>query len=214
MVDVSEKSATERIATAEAIIVISQEAFDLVAAGEIKKGDVFMLLVENSGPGGYYTEIARPFCLGKAPQALKDLTSLIVEAQTDNRNRTASDVRSAFTKFGGAMAEPGAVGWSLHADHHDGVRHDRFEAVGGREAEACRFVPTSCIELDKCDTMPDVAQGEAGPAPRIGTHAHPHIGTRHEVRVEERIADRTAQPVDQPLAEVVGGQLCSGGFTG
>ncbi len=40
MVDVSEKSATERIATAEAIIVISQEAFDLVCAGEIKKGDV------------------------------------------------------------------------------------------------------------------------------------------------------------------------------
>jgi cyclic pyranopterin phosphate synthase len=40
MVDVSEKSATERLATAEAIIVISQEAFDLVVAGEIKKGDV------------------------------------------------------------------------------------------------------------------------------------------------------------------------------
>ena len=40
MVDVSEKSATERIATAEAIIVISQQAFDLVTAGEIKKGDV------------------------------------------------------------------------------------------------------------------------------------------------------------------------------
>jgi cyclic pyranopterin phosphate synthase len=40
MVDVSEKGATERIATAEAIIVISQAAFDLVLAGEIKKGDV------------------------------------------------------------------------------------------------------------------------------------------------------------------------------
>jgi cyclic pyranopterin phosphate synthase len=40
MVDVSEKSATERVATAEAVIVISDEAFDLVAAGEIKKGDV------------------------------------------------------------------------------------------------------------------------------------------------------------------------------
>jgi cyclic pyranopterin phosphate synthase len=40
MVDVSEKSATERAAAAEAIIVISQEAFDLVLAGEIKKGDV------------------------------------------------------------------------------------------------------------------------------------------------------------------------------
>ena len=40
MVDVSEKSATERMATAEAIIVISQEAFDLAVAGGIKKGDV------------------------------------------------------------------------------------------------------------------------------------------------------------------------------
>ena len=40
MVDVSEKSATERIATAEAIIVLSEEAFDLVVAGGIKKGDV------------------------------------------------------------------------------------------------------------------------------------------------------------------------------
>ena len=40
MVDVSEKASTERIATAEAIIAISQEAFDLVLAGEIRKGDV------------------------------------------------------------------------------------------------------------------------------------------------------------------------------
>lgn len=40
MVDVSEKSATERIATAEAVIVLSEEAFRLVSAGEIKKGDV------------------------------------------------------------------------------------------------------------------------------------------------------------------------------
>ena len=40
MVDVSEKAASERIAVAEAIIAISQETFDLVMAGEIKKGDV------------------------------------------------------------------------------------------------------------------------------------------------------------------------------
>ncbi|RVU16841.1 YebC/PmpR family DNA-binding transcriptional regulator [Methylobacterium oryzihabitans] len=35
--------------------------------------------------------------------------AVIVEAQTDNRNRTASDVRSAFTKAGGSLAETGAV---------------------------------------------------------------------------------------------------------
>lgn len=37
--------------------------------------------------------------------------ALIVEALTDNRNRTASDVRSAFTKFGGHMGETGSVGF-------------------------------------------------------------------------------------------------------
>lgn len=35
--------------------------------------------------------------------------AIIVEAMTDNRNRTASDVRSYFTKAGGNLAETGAV---------------------------------------------------------------------------------------------------------
>jgi YebC/PmpR family DNA-binding regulatory protein len=35
--------------------------------------------------------------------------AVIVEAMTDNRNRTASDVRSYFTKCGGNLAETGAV---------------------------------------------------------------------------------------------------------
>jgi cyclic pyranopterin monophosphate synthase len=40
MVDVSNKQPTERIATAEAIIILSAEAFGLVTAGAVKKGDV------------------------------------------------------------------------------------------------------------------------------------------------------------------------------
>ena len=35
--------------------------------------------------------------------------AFIVEAMTDNRNRTASEIRSYFSKFGGALAETGAV---------------------------------------------------------------------------------------------------------
>jgi YebC/PmpR family DNA-binding regulatory protein len=35
--------------------------------------------------------------------------AMIVEALTDNRNRTASAVRSAFSKYGGAMGESGSV---------------------------------------------------------------------------------------------------------
>ena len=35
--------------------------------------------------------------------------ALIVETQTDNRNRTGSDIRSTFSKYGGALGEPNSV---------------------------------------------------------------------------------------------------------
>jgi YebC/PmpR family DNA-binding regulatory protein len=35
--------------------------------------------------------------------------AVLVDCLTDNRNRTASDVRQAFTKVGGSLAEPGSV---------------------------------------------------------------------------------------------------------
>src|SRR5260370_36280737 len=37
----------------------------------------------------------------------------MVEALTDNRNRPGSAIRSAFSKHGGSMAEPGAVAWQF-----------------------------------------------------------------------------------------------------
>lgn len=39
--------------------------------------------------------------------------AVMIEAVTDNRNRTVSDLRHALTKAGGNMAEPGAVGWQF-----------------------------------------------------------------------------------------------------
>ena len=36
--------------------------------------------------------------------------ALLVEVSTDNRNRTASDIRSLVTKSGGSIATPGSVG--------------------------------------------------------------------------------------------------------
>jgi YebC/PmpR family DNA-binding regulatory protein len=49
--------------------------------------------------------------------------AMIVEVLTDNRNRTASDVRAAFTKSGGNLAETGAVSFM-------------FERVGAIEFDA------------------------------------------------------------------------------
>ncbi len=37
--------------------------------------------------------------------------AVLIEALTDNRNRTAAELRTAFTKNGGNLGEPGCVGW-------------------------------------------------------------------------------------------------------
>jgi YebC/PmpR family DNA-binding regulatory protein len=49
--------------------------------------------------------------------------AVIVEALTDNRNRTAGEVRSYFTKAGGSLAETGAV--SFMFDHVGLVIYDK-----------------------------------------------------------------------------------------
>ena len=40
-------------------------------------------------------------------------TAILVEALTDNRNRTASDIRSTFSKGGGNLGEAGSVAWQF-----------------------------------------------------------------------------------------------------
>jgi YebC/PmpR family DNA-binding regulatory protein len=41
--------------------------------------------------------------------------AVLVEAATDNRNRTAAEVRSRFAKSGGSLAASGAVAWQFEA---------------------------------------------------------------------------------------------------
>jgi len=58
--------------------------------GELGGGQIEEITYEGYGPGG---------------------TAILVEAATDNRNRTASEVRYIFSKHGGKLAEVGAVAW-------------------------------------------------------------------------------------------------------
>jgi len=60
--------------------------------------------------------------------------AIIVEVLTDNRNRTASDVRSAFTKSGGNLAETGAV--SFMFDHVGVVEFDARVATADEMLDA------------------------------------------------------------------------------
>jgi len=47
----------------------------------MQSGDQFTLLVENNGPGGFYTELGRTCVLGKASQEMKDEFAFVLEAQ-------------------------------------------------------------------------------------------------------------------------------------
>jgi YebC/PmpR family DNA-binding regulatory protein len=60
--------------------------------------------------------------------------AVIVEALTDNRNRTAGEIRSYFTKAGGALAETGAV--SFMFDHVGAIVFDRKAASDDAMLEA------------------------------------------------------------------------------
>jgi YebC/PmpR family DNA-binding regulatory protein len=60
--------------------------------------------------------------------------AVIVEVLTDNRNRTAGEVRSSFTKSGGNLAETGAV--SFMFDHVGVIEYDAGVASGEAMFEA------------------------------------------------------------------------------
>lgn len=58
--------------------------------GEEAGGDLSEVMYEGYGPGG---------------------VAMLVEAATDNRNRTVAEIRHIFSKYNGAMGESGSVAW-------------------------------------------------------------------------------------------------------
>jgi YebC/PmpR family DNA-binding regulatory protein len=52
--------------------------------------------------------------------------AIMVEALTDNRNRTGSEVRHIFTRHGGSLGEPGSVAWNFEKKGVAVVEADRY----------------------------------------------------------------------------------------
>ncbi len=98
--------------------------------------------------------------------------AVIVEALTDNRNRTASDVRSYFTKSGGNLAETGAVSFM-------------FDRVGLIEFAA---------PVASADAMLDAAI-EAGAEDVVSTEAG------HEIYASQDAYREVAKSLEQKFGE-------------
>lgn len=62
MVDVSQKYHTERVAVAEGFITLSEEAFSIVASGNVKKGDVLAVAQLAAIMGAKQTSNLIPLC--------------------------------------------------------------------------------------------------------------------------------------------------------
>ncbi len=102
---------------------VIERAINKAAGGDAENYDE--IRYEGYGPGG---------------------VALIVEALTDNRNRTAGNIRASFTKNGGALGETGSVGFMF-----DRVGEIVYAAASG-DAEA---VFEAAIEAGADDVVSD-----------------------------------------------------------
>jgi YebC/PmpR family DNA-binding regulatory protein len=77
-------------------------------AGDSDAAELHEITYEGYGPGG---------------------TAILVDVLTDNRNRTAAELRATFTRAGGNLGEPGSVAWQF--ENHGVITVN----AGGAEAE-------------------------------------------------------------------------------
>src|SRR5437660_5983975 len=73
------------------------------------KDNIDRAIAKGSGAGADASQFETVVYEGYGPSGV----AVIVEALTDNRNRTAADVRHTFTKHGGNLGAAGAVAWQF-----------------------------------------------------------------------------------------------------
>ena len=107
-----------------------QRAVDKGSVGE--GDDYFEIRYEGYGPGG---------------------VAVIVEALSDNKNRTAGNVRACFTKNGGQLGETGSVGFMF-----DRVGEIKYPATAGDEDT----IMEAAIEAGADDVVSDMEEEGEG----------------------------------------------------
>ncbi len=127
--------------------------------------------------------------------------ALIVEALTDNRNRTASEVRTAFGRHGGALAETNAVSFMfdrvglIALDAGVGSADEVFEAAveaGADNVESAGDGHEITCDPDEFNTVRDAL------AARFGDPREAHLAWKPQntVMVEEKHAETLLKLLD------------------
>ena len=86
-----------------------QNAIEKARSYSMPKDNIERAIAKGSGADADGSSYETVVYEGYGPEGV----AVLVEAVTDNRNRTASDVRHAFTKHGGNLGTTGAVAWQF-----------------------------------------------------------------------------------------------------
>ena len=139
-------------------------AIDKARAANMPKDNIERAIKRGTGEleGGQLDEVIYE---GYAPHGV----GVLIEVVTDNRNRSVAEVRHAFNKQGGNMAEAGAVAWQFTRKGFISVSDDFdqdevFLVAADAGAEDVVFVDTIAEVYTDLDSLQNVrtALGEAG----------------------------------------------------
>jgi YebC/PmpR family DNA-binding regulatory protein len=99
------------------------------------KDNIERAIAKGTGAGADAEQIETVLYEGYGPAGV----ALLIEALTDNRNRTGADIRHSFAKHGGSLGEPGSVSYLFDKRGVivvDASRYDEDDLIGAIDAGA------------------------------------------------------------------------------
>ena len=119
--------------------------------------------------------------------------AILVEVTTDNRNRTAPEIRHLFTKHGGTMAEAGSVGWMFK-------RRGYFEIESGAMTE--EQIMELALDLGVDDVSVEEGRYEMVTAPEDFTTVQEALEERSIPLAARELAMLPQTTVDVPAERI------------
>jgi YebC/PmpR family DNA-binding regulatory protein len=142
--------------------------------GEIGGEELQEVIYEGYGPGG---------------------SAVLVEVLTDNKNRTVSEIRRIFTKYGGNLGESGCVGWMFSkkgriAFEKGSVDEDKlFEIALEAGAEDVRTEENELVVITSTDAYESVKAAIEGAGLKY-TSAEITMVPQNTVKIEGKEAEQ------------------------
>ena len=141
----------------------------------LRQGDQFTILIENNGPGGFYTELGRTCVLGKASQEMHDEFAFVLEAQKFTLDMMkpgakCSDIFAEYNVFMKRNKRPEEKRLHAHGQGYDMVerpliRHDEPMTIRKNMNMVCH--PTYVTERTYSWCCDNFLIGDSGVAEKL-----------------------------------------------